>query len=129
MFNYSSSVFPFVFTGSFGTRAETPVHVLDSDVKLRKLYSFWAVTTGSQDTNSRIFDNSTIPALPRGTEENYEKYHDSLVSRWHPTAAARVPTRVWSSGICGGESGAGAGFLRVLRFPLPIFIPPNSPSS
>jgi hypothetical protein len=33
-------------------------------------------------------------------------------------------------GICGGQSdGAGTGFLRVLRFPLPIFIPPNSPSS
>jgi hypothetical protein len=51
------------------------------------------------------------------------------VSRWLQTAAARVQTRVWSSGICGGQSGAGAGFLLVLRFPLPIFIPPNSPSS
>jgi hypothetical protein len=50
------------------------------------------------------------------------------VSRWLPTAAARVQYRVWSSGICGGQSGPGAGFLRVLRFPLP-FIPPNSPSS
>jgi hypothetical protein len=37
--------------------------------------------------------------------------------------------RVWSSGICGGQSGTGAGFVRVLRFPLPIFIPSNSPSS
>jgi hypothetical protein len=46
------------------------------------------------------------------------------VSRWLPTAAARVRSRVWSSGIWGGQSGAGAGFLRVLRFPLPIFIPP-----
>jgi hypothetical protein len=51
------------------------------------------------------------------------------VSRWLPTAAARVRARVWSSGICGGRSGAGAGFLRVLQFPLPNFIPPNSPSS
>jgi hypothetical protein len=51
------------------------------------------------------------------------------VSRWFPTAAARVRFWVWSSGICGGQSGAGANFLRVLRFPLPIFIPPNSPSS
>jgi hypothetical protein len=47
------------------------------------------------------------------------------VSRWLPTAAARVRARVWSSGICGGQSGAGAGFLRVLRFTLPIFIPPK----
>jgi hypothetical protein len=49
------------------------------------------------------------------------------VSRWLPTAAARV--RVWAAcGVCGGQSGSGAGFLRVLRFPLPI-IPPISPSS
>jgi hypothetical protein len=51
------------------------------------------------------------------------------VSRWLPTAAAWVRARVSSSGICVGESGAGAGFLRVLRFPLPIFIPLISPSS
>jgi hypothetical protein len=30
---------------------------------------------------------------------------------------------------CGGRSGAGAGFLRVLRFPLPVFIPPIAPHS
>jgi hypothetical protein len=51
------------------------------------------------------------------------------VSRWLPTAAARVQSQVWSSGICGGQSGAGAGFLRVLRFPLPIFITPIAPQS
>jgi hypothetical protein len=51
------------------------------------------------------------------------------VSRWLPTAAARVRARVWSSGICGGQNGAGAGFLRVLRFLLPIFIPPIAPQS
>jgi hypothetical protein len=50
------------------------------------------------------------------------------VSRWLPTTAARVQSRVWSSEICGGQSGARAGFLRALRFPLP-FIPPNYPSS
>jgi hypothetical protein len=36
----------------------------------------------------------------------------------------RVPLQVRSCGICGGHSDAGAGFLRVLRFPLPILIPP-----
>jgi hypothetical protein len=51
------------------------------------------------------------------------------VSHWLPTAAAWVRARGWSCGICAGQSGAGAGFLRVLRFPLPIFIPPTAPQS
>jgi hypothetical protein len=36
--------------------------------------------------------------------------------RWLPTAAARVRVRA-AFGVCGGQSGTGAGFLRVLRFP------------
>jgi hypothetical protein len=51
------------------------------------------------------------------------------VSRMLSTAEARGRDQVRSCGICGGQNDAGAGFLRVLRFPLPIFIPPNSPSS
>jgi hypothetical protein len=46
------------------------------------------------------------------------------LSRRLPTAAARVRARVRPCGICGGQSGTGTGFLRVLRFPLPIHIPP-----
>jgi hypothetical protein len=49
-----------------------------------------------------------------------------VVSRWFPTAAARVRVRA-PRGVCGGQSGIVAGFLLVLRFPLPI-IPPISPS-
>jgi hypothetical protein len=49
------------------------------------------------------------------------------VSRWLLTAAAQV--RVLAAcGVCGGQSDTGAGFLRVLRFPLPL-IPPISPLS
>jgi hypothetical protein len=51
------------------------------------------------------------------------------VSHWLPTAAARVRAWVWSCGICGLQSGAGAGFLRILRFPLPMFFPPIAPQS
>jgi hypothetical protein len=51
------------------------------------------------------------------------------VSRRLPIAAARVRAVVRSCGICGGQSGTGAGFLQVLRFPLPIFIPPIAPQS
>jgi hypothetical protein len=49
------------------------------------------------------------------------------VSRWFPTAAARVCVRA-ACRVCGGQCGTGAGFLQVLWFPLPI-IPPISPSS
>jgi hypothetical protein len=48
------------------------------------------------------------------------------VSRCLPTAAAWVRVRA-ACGICGGQSGAGTGFLRLLRFPLPIIISPVSP--
>jgi hypothetical protein len=51
----------------------------------------------------------------------------SAVRHWLPTAAARVRVRA-ACGVSGGQSGSGASFLRVLRFPLPI-IPPISPLS
>jgi hypothetical protein len=41
------------------------------------------------------------------------------VSRWLPTAAIRGSRPGRHVEFCGGQSGAGAGFLRVLRFPLP----------
>jgi hypothetical protein len=37
-----------------------------------------------------------------------------------PTAEALVPARTKSCGICRGHTGTGAGFLPVLRFPLPL---------
>jgi hypothetical protein len=51
------------------------------------------------------------------------------VSRWFPTAAARVRARVRLCKICGGQSGTGVGFLGVFRFPLPILIPLTAPHS
>jgi hypothetical protein len=48
------------------------------------------------------------------------------VSHWLPTAAAKIRAQVMSCGICGGQSGSRAGFLRVLRFPLPILISPTA---
>jgi hypothetical protein len=50
------------------------------------------------------------------------------VSRWLPTAVARVRVQA-ACGVCGGQSDTGAGFLRLLRFPLPIIIPQISLSS
>jgi hypothetical protein len=61
---------------------------------------------------------------------NYHCYGHAIaqaVRRRLPTAALRIRSQVESSGICGGQSGTGEGFLRVLRLPLPSFFPPNSP--
>jgi hypothetical protein len=41
-----------------------------------------------------------------------------------PTALARVRSQVRSRGVYGRQSDTGAGFLRVLRFPLSILISP-----
>jgi hypothetical protein len=51
------------------------------------------------------------------------------VSRRLPTAVIRVRSPVKSCGICGGQSGTGAGFLQVLRFLLPFLIPSTTPHS
>jgi hypothetical protein len=39
------------------------------------------------------------------------------VSRWFPTAATWVRSRVWSSGICGGQSGARQDLSEYFGFP------------
>jgi hypothetical protein len=51
------------------------------------------------------------------------------VSRRLPTLAARIRAQVRSCGICGGQSGTRVGFLRVLRFLLPVLMPQTAPHS
>jgi hypothetical protein len=48
---------------------------------------------------------------------------------WLSTATARVRSRIRSCGIYDRQSGTRAGFLRVLRFPLPSIPPTTSHSS
>jgi hypothetical protein len=51
------------------------------------------------------------------------------VSRRIPTGKARVQPNVMSCWTPAGQSGTGVDFLRVLRFPLTILIPPGAPHS
>jgi hypothetical protein len=51
------------------------------------------------------------------------------VSRQLSTATASIRSHFKSCGICGGQSGTAAGFLRVLLFSLPSLIPTTAPHS
>jgi hypothetical protein len=102
-------------------------------VKHRDCFTFYFLRVGKYSKRCAgpqisCFQN---PILMNVKQVNacYGRAIAQAVSRWLPTAAARVQTRVYSCGISGGQCGAGAGFLRVLRFPPPIFIPPILPQS
>jgi hypothetical protein len=43
------------------------------------------------------------------------------------TSEARVWSQLRSCGVCGGQRGSGAGLIRLVLFPLPIFNPPTAP--
>jgi hypothetical protein len=57
------------------------------------------------------------------------RYLAPAISRWFPTAAPGFELGSGQVGYVVGKVTLGAGFLRVLWFLLPIFIPPNFPSS
>jgi hypothetical protein len=81
------------------------------------------VRQGGVRNNETLYIVKKIYRRPTGRAIEQE------VSRRLPTSVAWVRAQVTSCGICGGQSGTRAGFLRVLRFPLPILIPPTSPHS
>jgi hypothetical protein len=51
------------------------------------------------------------------------------VRRRLPIGSTRVRSQFGSCDICDRQSDIGASFLGVLRFPMPILIPPNAPPS
>jgi hypothetical protein len=65
----------------------------------------------------------------RGDEMGLKKAAPQLKQLIAGFPLLRSGVRDWVChvGFCGGQSGAGVGFLRVLRFPLTIFISPIAP--
>jgi hypothetical protein len=65
------------------------------------------------------------------TIQNWKIRDFAVLWKWLqlPTAATGFRSQVRSCGICGEQNGTEAGFLRVLRFALPNFIPPSAPYS
>jgi hypothetical protein len=84
----------------------------------------WAHISGSCSSSRDFFsevhqDRISTECQPIITEGRAVA---QAVSRWLPTAAVRVRVRAECGG-CGGQIGTGTGFLRVLRFPMPIILP------
>jgi hypothetical protein len=105
-------------------------HILNIFIAHETFWSFTSVII------SQVFSNTSEPLnvchLFNFVTTSYFQHGCATaqaVSRWLPTAAAQVRAWIRSCGICGGRSGTGAGFLRVLRFLLPVIAPTASHSS
>jgi hypothetical protein len=84
-------------------------------LKLRLLLDLQAIHCRSAATWKQLQSSVAVPLL---------KWLVAGCSLWQPRFASGQ-----ECGVCGGQSGTGEGFLQVLRFPLPVIIPPISPSS
>jgi hypothetical protein len=91
---------------------------------IRPMHSLWILILRG------IHDNTILGSSPDCTDPSYlGRPIAQVVNRRLPTAAAGVQSQVRSCGICNGQSGIGAGCLRVAEFLLPILIPPTTPQS
>jgi hypothetical protein len=96
----------------------------------------WVIrgVTGFLQINSRIVPQVTTVSLHTPSKSSFVNHlprdltKAQAVSHRLPTVATRVRSHR-SCGTCGEKSGTGAGFLRILRFPLQILIPPTAPHS
>jgi hypothetical protein len=102
--------------------------------KLKQLLFKFGIENVITDLHALNESNRLRSIIKPSHHGNVETYHQvtpqltRLVAGFL-TAAPRVRTRVWPFRICVTQSGVGARFLWVLRFPLSIFIQPIDPQS
>jgi hypothetical protein len=97
---------------------------------LKRVKQAWLGKTISHIEGKTIFTGAGNRGRNRRTPPTYFQKGRAIaqaVSRRLPTAVTRARAQVRSCGICGGQSGPWAGFIRVLMFPLQILIPPTAP--
>jgi hypothetical protein len=97
------------------------VHILSIYLSIYLFYYWWGGTKsqGTAATSGLLYKPQMIDEDDCGAIYLY--IYLSVRLSIHPSIY------LCHVGFCGGQSGAGVGFLRVLRFPLQIFIPPIAP--
>jgi hypothetical protein len=79
------------------------------------------LTRGHKHGHSLSYILSTVLRFQKNSSlMSHNRSLAQVVSRRLPITAARLRAQIMSCGICDGMSGTEAGFLRVLRFPLPL---------
>jgi hypothetical protein len=84
------------------------------------LLSFFLIRVPNEPLTNSVEQNHSCYASLSVTPDQSCRDIAQAVSRRRPIAAVRVRAQIRSCGICGGQSGIGESFLRVLRFPLSI---------
>jgi hypothetical protein len=83
-------------------------------VSIWQRFPYWEYLTECEENKFLVLECKIYSMLRCGRAVTH------AVSRRLPAPAARFRVRVRSCGICCGQSGTRAGFLRELRFPLPL---------
>jgi hypothetical protein len=103
----------------------SPVHTLPSSFFILLLSSYLRLVFQVASSLRVFFGQNVICICDLGLAA----WPVHLILLTFITLVTSDEVQVRSYEICGGQSGTGAGFLRVLRFPLPILIPSTAPHS
>jgi hypothetical protein len=78
---------------------------------------------------TNVFEKLPVSMFRLELEDKNLNLHYNVVSSWLPPTMAQVRSQVMTYRTYCGKCGSGAGFLRVLGFPVPILVPRTAPHS